>query len=144
MSDEAPRRPFALVIIAAIYLFSLLLAVSNYGHPFPFMGRFCQGGAGERLVFGDSIICLYLFLGILKRQRLTVWLLIGYNLLDICNACVNLALIPVGAYAQLAGTPIPEAELRFSTIGAALLLILLSVYVFGNRRHFNNSSPYLF
>jgi hypothetical protein len=144
MSDETRSRPFALVALASVYLFSLLLAVSNYGQPFPFMGRFYPGRAGEWLVFADSICSLYLIIGILKRQRLTVWLLIAYNLFDICNACVNLAQLSASEYARLAGAPIPDGDLRFNTLAAALVLMLLNVYVFGNRRHFHNSSPYLF
>ena len=143
-AEQTPGRPFALVLIAAIYLFSLLLAASNYGSPFPFLGRIYLGGAGEWLVLADSIICLYLVLGIWKRQSLTLWLLIGYNILDICNAFTNLALLPMAAYAQLAGGAIPEAELRLNTIVASVLLILLNGYLLRNRRHFSNKSPYLF
>jgi len=144
MPNETRRRPLAVVLLAAAYLFSLLLAVSNYGDPFPFMGSFYLGPAGDSMVFVDSMICLYLFIGILKRQRLTLWLIIAYNLLDICNACVNLALLPVSEYARVAGTKIPEADLVFNTLAASMLLMLLNVYVFRNRRHFNNRSPYLF
>lgn len=144
MSDESAPRPLALHIIAAVYLCSLLLALSSYGLPFPFMGRFYSGGAGEWLVFADSMVCLYIFLGVLKRQRLTLWLIMGYNLFDILNACLNLALIPAGAYAEVAGAPVPESDLRVSTIAAALFLLFINVYVWANRRHFHNRSPYLF
>jgi hypothetical protein len=144
MPDNAQSRPFGLTALAAAYLFFLLLSICSYGYPFPFMGRFYPGRAGELLVFTDSIISVYLLLGILKRQRLTVWLLIAYNLLDICNACVNLTLLTPDAYARLTGTPVPEDELRFNTLAAALALMLLNLYVFRNRRHFDNRSPYLF
>lgn len=144
MSDESAPRPLALHVIAAIYLFAFLLAMTSYGTPFPLMGRFYSGTAGQALVFVDSMICLYLFLGVLKRQRLTVWLMLAYNLFDIVNACVNLALIPAQAYTQLASAPVLESELRSSTVGAALVLVFISVYLFANRRHFNNRSPYLF
>lgn len=144
MPDADQSRPFGLYALAAAYFFFLLLTVSSYGYPFPFMGSFYQGGAGRCLVFADSLISLYLFIGILKRQRLTVWLIIGYNLLDICNGCVNLALIPPAAYARLAQAEIPGDELRANTLAAALLLMALNVYVFRNRRHFDNRSPYLF
>jgi len=144
MPEHAKNRPFALSVLAALYLFFLLLTVSSYGSPFPFMGRFYPGRAGDCLVFADSIIAIHLFIGILKRQRLTLWLLIAYNLLDICNACVNLALIPTVEYARLADTPIPEGVLRFNTLAAALFLLLLNLYLFRNRRLFDNRSPYLF
>jgi len=144
MPDATKSRPFGLSVLAAAYLLFLLLTVSSYGYPFPFMGRFYPGVPGECLVFADSMVSLYLLIGILKRQRLTVWLLIAYNLLDIGNACVNLALIPPGLYARLAEVPIPEDELRFNTLAAALVLIFLNIYVFRNRRFFDNPSPYLF
>jgi len=144
MFEESAPRPHALHVIAAIYLFALLLAVTSYGHPFPFLGRFYSGAAGEWLVFADSLICLYLFLGVLKRQRLTVWLMIAYNLFDIVNAWVNLTLIPAEAYGQLASARIAESELHSTTIAAALVLVFITVFLFANRRHFNNRSPYLF
>jgi hypothetical protein len=144
MSDETGRRPFALFALAAVYLFSLLLAASDYGMPFPFMGSCYQGRVGEWLVFADSMICLYLVIGILKRQRFTLWLLIGYNLLDICNACVNLLRMSAEEYALCAGASVPQAELRVNTLSAALFVVLLNLYAFGNRRHFDNGSPYLF
>ena len=144
MSAESARPPLALLAIAAVYLFSLLLAVSNYGYPFPFMGSCYTGGAADCIVFGDSMISLYFIIGILKRQRLTLWLLIAYNLLDVGNALVNLALLSPAQYASLAEAPIPEGELRLNVMVAALLLMLLNLYVFANRRHFNNRSPYLF
>ena len=144
MPDTHQGRPFGLHALAAAYFFFLLLTVSSYGYPFPFMGRFYPGMTGECLVFADSMISLYLLIGILKRQRLTVWLIIGYNLLDICNACVNLVLIPPDLYGRLADAPIPKDELRFNTLVAALVLMLLNAYVFRNRRYFGNRSPYLF
>lgn len=144
MSDETPGPPLPLLAVAAVYLFSMLLAASSFGAPFPFMGRCYLGRTGELLIFADSMISLYLVIGILKRQRFTLWLLIAYNLLDICNACVNLALLSPAQYASLAGVPIPESELRMNTLMAALLLMFLNVYVFGNRRLFDNRSPYLF
>jgi hypothetical protein len=144
MPDTTQGRSFGLSALAAAYLFFLLLSASSYGDPFPFMGRFYPGRAGEALVFADSMISLYLLIGILKRQRLTVWLIIGYNLLDICNACVNLALIPPGHYLGLTDTPIPQDEVLLNTLAAGILLMLLNLYVFRNRRHFTNRSCYLF
>ena len=144
MPQSIQGRPLGLSALAAAYIFFLLLSATSYGDPFPFMGRFYPGRAGEALVLADSMVSLYLLIGILKRQRLTVWLLIAYNLLDICNAAVNLALISPDQYARLAGIAIPQAELRINTLLAALFLALVNVYVFRNRRHFDNRSPYLF
>ena len=133
-----------MVFVAAVSLCSLLLAFSSYGNPFPFMGTLYAGEAAQRLVFVDTMICLYLVIGILKRQKLTVWLLIGYNLFDICNAWVNLALIPAAEYARLAEAPVPEHDLLFNTLFASLLLVLLNLYLYRIREFFDNRAPYLF
>ncbi|QWV94547.1 hypothetical protein KP004_04995 [Geomonas oryzisoli] len=144
MTVENGRRPASLWPLVLLTSFSLLLCFSSYGNPFPFMGTLYQGGAAERFVFADSLISLYLLIGVLKRQRLTVWLLIGYNLCDILNAWVNLALIPAAEYARLAGAPVPEGDLLSTTLLATIALILMNMYIFRIRRAFDNPSPYLF
>lgn len=143
MQVEA-RRPLALSLLAGVYLLSLLLSASAYGNPVPFMGTFRTGIAADCLVFADSLISLYLVIGIMKRQRLTVWLIIAYNLLDICNASLNLALISLNEYARFSEVTVSEDAVLFNTVAASGILLLISVYVFRNRRHFTNTSPYLF
>jgi len=144
MPHDSESRPLGLIALAAAYLFFLILTMSGYGDPFPFMGRIYTGSAAQWLVFGDSMISLYLLLGILKRQQLTAWLIIAYNLFDIANACINLALIPVAEFSRFSEVAIPEDDLRLNTLIAAVLLMLLNVYVFRNRRHFYNRSLFLF
>jgi hypothetical protein len=134
VTASAPPR-FARAALAGVYLCSFLLAAGSYGDPFPLFGRFYPGRGGEALVLADALVSLYLCIGILKRQRLTLWLVIAYNLFDIGNGLVNLALLPLN---------IPAAEARTDTISAAILLISVSGYVIAKRRCFNNTSPYLF
>ena len=143
-SDETAESPFAIFALGGIYLFALVIAMAGYGHPFPFMGTFYEGGAAQRLVFADSLISLYLFIGVLRRQRLTVWLLIAYNLFDIANGLVNLALLPPSAFEKLAGAPVARSELYADTMTAVVLLLVLNLVIFANRRHFTNRSLYLF
>lgn len=144
MSGEAGMRPYALFPLVMVSLFSMMVACSNYGNPFPFMGSFYEGEVAKRFVFADSLVSLYLLIGIVKRQQLTVWLLIAYNLLDICNAWINLALIPVAEYARLTTMPVTGHDLRFNTLFATMVLLLLNLYLYLNRRQFDNRSPYLF
>jgi hypothetical protein len=143
VSDQR-RLPFGLLALAAVYLISFMHAVSSYGDPFPLLGTLYTGRGGGALAFADCLISLYLFIGILKRQRLTVWLLIAYNLFDTCNAFVNLKLLPIRDFALAAGAPVTQQALRQDTLSATIFLILLNCYVLGKRRHFTNSSPYLF
>jgi len=138
------NQSFGLFLVASIYLLSLLLSASNFGSPFPFLGSFYQGTAGESLTTADCLINLYLFIGILKRQRLTLWLLLAYNLYDICNALLNYFLIPNAEYGRLAGGAVPEGDLLFNTFAAVIFVLLMSLYLFRYRDHFDNKSPYLF
>ena len=140
---EEKRSPLAFFGLAAIYLVSGVSSVSNYGEPFPFLGQVYSGETSEYFYFADGLISLYLFIGILKRQWLTLWLLIAYNFLDSFNAVGNLLLLPIDGYARLR-SPIPVTEFRLNTFGLAILLLLLNVYLYMNRRQFSNRSPYLF
>lgn len=143
MPAEA-RSTFALPLIATVYLISLLLSASSYGDPIPFMGRFYTGKAADCLVLADCLVSLYLVIGTMKRQRLTVWLIIGYNLLDLVSALLNLALIPLEEYARVSQQALSQDAVRFDTLAAAGILLLISIYVFLKRRYFCNRSPYLF
>src|SRR5664279_166853 len=87
------QRPLGMVLLGGLYLFFFMLTISTFGHPFPFLGTFQQGRIAEALVFIDSMICLYLFLGLMKRQRLTWYLLLGYNTFEVVNTLINLLVI---------------------------------------------------
>ena len=74
------RKPVGLTLLGGLYLFFFLLTVSSYGQPIPFFGSIYQGTPASAMVFLDSLVCLYLFLGLMKRQILTWYLLLGYNI----------------------------------------------------------------
>jgi hypothetical protein len=133
-----------LYLLAGVYLFSLLFALVSYGSPYALLGRFYPGLAGNCLLFVDSMISLYLLLGMLKRQRLALYLAIAYNLFDLINAWLNLVMIPAGQYAQIAGSTVSPAELRSDTLSASLFVVTVTLCLIANRRNFTNSSPYLF
>ena len=142
--DDRTGAQFGLVALATCYLFFLIVSVAGYGEPFPFMGTVYWGADAHGLVFVDSMITLYLLLGIIKRQALTWWLLIAYNLLDVANALVNLALVPPREYELMAGAPVPQEAILGNAVVAVGLVLLLNVYIYRRRRLFTNRSPYLF
>lgn len=148
-TDEAgngneQRRPLGLVLLGGLYLFFFLLTMSTFGHPFPFMGIILQGRPAEALVFVDSMICLYLFLGLMKRQRLTWYLLIAYNCFEIANTLVNLALISAADVERIAGQPVDPQGLLTNNISVIVAIILLTVFICRHRDYFDNRSNYLF
>ncbi|GFO56135.1 hypothetical protein GMSM_31420 [Geomonas sp. Red276] len=144
MISHANRRPVSLNLLAAVYLFSFLLSASSYGSPYPFLGKLVTGGEGHFLTFADSLVSLYLCLGILKRQRLTYYLLLCYNLFDLFNALVNLWSIPPDRYTALSGVAVTPDDMRLNTLIAGIFVLGVTWFTVVSRRHFTNRSPYLF
>lgn len=142
VSDER-RRHFVLAPLIGVYLLCTLITLSQLGEPFPFMGKLYSGDASESLIFADSVISLYLIVGILKRQRLTLWLLIAYNFVVSFNGIANLFLLPVQQITTVSGTIVPDYNYRHNAVWVFVLFLLLNVFLYLNRRHFDNKSIYL-
>jgi len=142
--DDDQRRPLAIVLLGGLYLFFFLLTMSTFGHPFPFMGTILQGKPAEVLVFVDSMICLYLFLGLMKRQRLTWYLLLAYNCFEIVNTLINLNLVTANDVEKIAGQPVDPQALLVNNISVVVAIILLTIFIYRHREYFNNRSNYLF
>jgi len=142
--DHEVRRPFGLTLLAGLYLFFFLLSISTYGNPFPFMGRIYQGASAQVLVFFDSLICIYLLIGISKRQALTWYLLLAYNLVEIANTIVNLTFIKPKDVEQLIGSAVDQNGLIMNNIAAALAILLLTQFIYRSKKYFNNPDKFLF
>jgi len=142
--DHEVRRPFGLTLLAGLYLFFFLLSLSTYGNPFPFMGRIYQGAPAQVLVFFDSLICIYLLIGISKRQTLTWYLLLAYNLVEIANTIVNLTFIKPNEIERLIGSTVDQHGLIVNNIAAALAILLLTQFIYRSKRYFNNPDKFLF
>ncbi|MDD2273824.1 MAG: hypothetical protein PHP95_14280 [Desulfuromonadaceae bacterium] len=132
-----------LVPLVGVYLFSMLIVLSDLGEPFPFMGEFYSDEASESLIFANSVISLYLIFGILKRQQLTLWLLIIYNFIDSFNGITNLFLLPVQQIITASGEIVPDYHYRLNAFCVFVLFLMLNVFLYINRRHFDNKSIYL-
>ena len=144
VSDDDQRRPAGLILLGGLYLFFFLLTISTFGHPFPFMGRIFLGKTAESLVFIDSMVCLYLFLGIMKRQRLTWYLLLAYNCLELINTLVNLRFISAADVGKIAGQPVEQKELLVNNLSVGAAILLLTIFIYRHRTYFTNRSNYLF
>jgi hypothetical protein len=96
------------------------------------------------LVFIDSMICIYLFVGICKRQLLTWYFLLAYNLFEIINTIVNLTFISPQEIAKLVGSRVDPNSLVVNNIAAALAILLLSQFIYRNKGYFNNRDKFLF
>ena len=142
--DNESKRPFGLTLLTGLYFFFFLLSMSTYGNPFPFMGTIYQNTPAKVLVFLDSLVCVYLFIGICRRQTLTWYLLLGYNLFEIVNTIVNLSFIAPQEIAKLVNANVDQNALIVNNIAAALAILLLSQFIYRNKRYFNNPDKFLF
>jgi hypothetical protein len=143
-SEDEQKRPTGLILLGGLYLFFFMLTISTFGHPFPFMGRIFLGKPAEILVFIDSMICLYLFLGVMKRQNLTWYLLIVYNCFEIINTLVNLKFITAAEVEKIAGQPVDPQGLLANNISVVVAIVLLTLFIYRHRVYFSNRSKYLF
>lgn len=144
MDETESHRPLGLVLLTGLYLFFFLVTASTYGNPFPFMGKIYVGTPAKILVFADSLVCLYLFLGIVKRQVLTWYLLIAYNLFEIVNTVVNLNFITIAELEKIIGERVSRDALMINNIASALAILLLTQYIYRHKHYFTNRRAYLF
>lgn len=142
--DIENRRPLGLTLLTGLYFFFLLVSVSTFGNPFPFMGKIYQHAPAKFLVFIDCLICLYLFLGIMCRQVLTWYLLLFYNLFEVCNTIVNLTFISSSELEKVLGSRINQEALVTNNIAGALAILLLTQYIYRHKSFFTNERKYLF
>lgn len=144
--DEGPegRRPLAMVLLGGLYLFFLMLTMSTFGHPYPLLGVIYEGRPAEAVVVVDSLICLYLFLGLMKRQLLTWYLLLGYNVFELVNTLINLRYITATELERVTGQPVDPGGLLTSNLAVVVAIILLSIFIYRQRAYFTNRSKYLF
>lgn len=142
--EQHETRPLGISLLTGLYAFFFLVSATTFGNPFPFFGTVFFHGSAKFLVFADSLICLYLLFGIIQRQRLTWYFLLGYNLVQILNIIVNLSLISVSQLQEALGQPVNGEAVTINNVAAALALLLLTQYIFRHREYFSNRSSYLF
>ncbi len=143
-TEEAQPRSQAMIMLTGLYLFLLVMTVMSYGQPVPFFGRILEGRAAQIFIGLDSLVCLHLFLGLLKRQRLTWYLLLSYNGYEVLNTLVNLWLVPRKELERILERTIDPGGMLFSNLCTVGIVLWISWVIRRQREQFTNHSPYLF
>jgi hypothetical protein len=143
-NEHELRRPLGITLLGGLYLFFFMLTVSSYGQPIPFLGVIYHGRTAGLLVFLDSLICLYMFLGLMKRQKVTWYLLLAYNAFEVVNTVTNLLTITTAELEIIVGEKVDPAGLLTSNLSVIVAILLLSGFIFRQRDYFTNRSKYLF
>lgn len=143
-TEEYRPRSQAMVMLTGLYLFLLLMTVMSYGQPVPLFGTLLEGRAARIFIVVDSLVCLYLFLGVLKRQLLTWRLLLLYNMYEVLNTLVNLWLVPHKELERILERTIDPNGMVFSNLVTVAIILFVTRVVWKQRDQFTNRSPYLF
>jgi hypothetical protein len=143
-TEEYRPRSQALVMLTGLYLFLLLMTVMSYGQPVPLFGFLLEGTSARIFIMADSLVCLHLFLGLLKRQRLTWYLLLIYNGYEVLNTLLNLWLVPHKELERLLERQIDPGGMVVSNLVTVGIVLWISWLIWKQRDQFYNPSPYLF
>lgn len=143
-TEEIQPRSQAMVMLTGLYLFLLLMTLMSYGQPVPLFGILLEGTPARIFIMVDSLVCLHLFLGLLKRQRLTWYLLLIYNGYEVLNTLLNLWLVPHKELERLLERPVDPAGMLFSNLVTVGIILWISWVIRRQREQFTNHSPYLF
>ena len=143
-TEEYRPRSQAMVMLTGLYLFLLLMTVMSYGQPVPLFGVLLEGQAARIFIVVDSLVCLHLFLGLLKRQVLTWCLLLLYNAYEVLNTLVNLWLVPHKELERILERTIDPNGMVFSNLVTVAIILFVTRVVWKQRDQFTNRSPYLF
>lgn len=143
-TEEYQPRSQGMVMLTGLYLFLLLMTVSSYGQPIPVFGLLLEGDIARIFIAVDSLICLHLFLGLLKRQLLTWWLLLFYNGYEVLNILFNLWLVPQKELERVLERQIEPQAMMISNLITVLIVLWITLVIWKQRGQFTNRSPYLF
>lgn len=137
------RRPasFALLFYYAVLLASTAAA---HGSPYPFFFWVLRGTPARVAVLLDCLVLVHIVVGVAKAQRLTWWILLGYNALQLASAAVGLWAWPMEELATAFGLDEGAAALRSVLLVSALAMAVATAYAWRLREAFWDENPYLF
>jgi hypothetical protein len=142
--EQEQSRPLGLLLLTGLYLFFFFLGLTTVGSPYPLFGTILSGPMARIAAIVDTIWLLYLVLGLMKRQYLTWYLLMLYNLVQVVNVVVNLNYLNRQELESIVGHPVDPAALMNSNVAAALAMLLVTQYIYRHRHFFSNRQLLLF
>jgi len=137
------RRPVSW-LLGVYYGFLLLATALAYGLPYPLFGVMLPGRAAQAAVILDCLVLLHLLVGIWKGQRLSWYLLLGYNAFNLASLGLSLIVLSPDELLPLVGE---ISSLRAFYGGAAVsaaAMVAITIYAIRLRPYFDDPNPFLF
>lgn len=139
----SPRRPASPALLG-YYLFLLLMTGLSYGDPYPVFGATLHGAVAKTAVVVDCLVLIHIAVGIARAQRLSWYLLLGYNLFELLSLAVILLGMEPGDVARLAGDGVSPGTFYTGVLVATAAMVAATIYASRLRERFADRDPYLF
>ncbi|HSH68385.1 MAG TPA: hypothetical protein VK997_00610 [Deferrisomatales bacterium] len=130
-------------VLCLYYGFLLLTTALSHGLPYPLFGVMLTGHAATGALALDCLLLIHIVVGVARAQRLTWYLLLGYNAVNLLSLLVTLAVLTPGELDPLLGDTVPSPSF-YTGVGLAVVAMLVATaYAVRARHRFHNTSPYL-
>lgn len=142
MSSAAPPPSRVLCLY---YGFLLLTTALSYGLPYPLFGMMLTGTAATAVLAVDCLLLIHIVVGVARAQRLTWYLLLGYNGVNLASLLITLAVLTPGELGALLGdVEVAPSSFYVGVSLAVIAMLAATAYAVRIRDRFHNPSPYLF
>lgn len=139
MSAAAPPS----LLLCFYYAFLFASTALGYGYPYPVWGVVLTGPWARAAVAGDCLVLLHIVLGCWRAQRLSWFLLLGYNAFELLSLGVTLAVLGPGELEPFVQGISLEGFYATAGLSAALMIAITALAV-RRREAFTNRDLYLF
>ncbi|WP_025323841.1 hypothetical protein [Deferrisoma camini] len=137
------RRPASFALLFYYFLLLVSTAAAN-GSPYPFFAWVFEGTAARIAVVLDCLVLIHIVVGVLKAQRLTWWILLVYNAVQLASVAVGLWAWPMDELALAFGFEDATGSLVSVLAVSALAMAVATAYAWRLRDAFWDENPYLF
>lgn len=132
------------LLLCLYYGFLLVTTALSYGYPYPLFGWLLDGLAARVAIAVDCLVLLHIVVGVWKAQRLSWYLLIGYNLFELASLAATLLLLGPSQFASAYSEQITTGSFYTGALVAAAVMALVTLHAFRRKASFRNKNPYLF
>ncbi len=143
MTPSSRRRPASFALLF-YYVLLFLSTASAYRKPYPLFAWVLTGLPARVAVVLDCLVLVHIVGGILRAQRLTWYLILGYNAVQMGSVAVGLVAWPLPALAADLGFPQGAETLRTALLISGLTMAVVTAYAVHRRAAFWDPNPLLF
>ncbi len=143
MNTSARRRPASFALLF-YYVLLFLSTASAYRKPYPVFAWVLRGAPARAAVVLDCLVLVHIVVGIVRAQRLTWYLVLAYNALQMGSLAVGLHTWPLSDLAAELGFRQGAGTLETALWISGLTTAVASAYAVHRRAAFWDPNPFLF